>query len=111
MLNQPISIALVLISLALFSCKKEEIVVCPVENNPVIGILRYTGPPESDGCDWLIEIKSKYYSPVGLPEQFKNKNAGDQRVVLTFEITTDKYSCGRLNAQYDKIGITGITHF
>lgn len=109
MLNKLISLAFIFVFLILLSCKKEEIIVCPVEEGPVVGILRYTYPLETDGCEWLIEIKSINYSPVALPEKFKNKEAGKQKVLVTFETTNDKFRCELLNAQYDKIKITGIT--
>lgn len=98
--------ALLLFTLTLFSCE-EELTVCPVETEPKEALLRFTGSPALDGCGWLIEVSSKTYSPTNLPTEFQKEE--EQRVLITYELLNEKFSCGFGNTQFNKIRITRIT--
>lgn len=108
MYNRTFIATLLVLILALLSCKEDEL-VCPVGEETVEGLLRYSGSPAADGCGWLIEINSKSYSPVNLPAGYQKQE--DQRVLVSYILLNDKFSCGLVPTQFDKIKLTEITPF
>ncbi len=108
MYNRTIIAVLLVVILTLFSCKEDEL-VCPVGEETVEGLLRYSVSPAADGCGWLIIINSKSYSPVNLPAGYQKQE--DQRVLVSYILLNDKFTCGLGNTQFEKIRLTEITTF
>ena len=79
--------------LLLFSCEKDRSCdACKAESGFKNATIVYTGPFESDGCDWMVQIGGdKFYHPDALDNEFK-QNGLD--VKICYELTTDEFRCG-----------------
>ena len=67
----------------------------------------YSGPPEVDGCGWLIVIDSVAYHPVDLSIDYQ---IADLPILLKYEyaLVTDEFKCGRGGVTYPSIQIIEI---
>ncbi|MGZ8556870.1 MAG: hypothetical protein ACXWWC_00980 [Chitinophagaceae bacterium] len=77
----------------LFSCKKDRLCkACNTESGFKDATIIYTGPIETDGCDWVVKIGTdQYYHPDVLNDEFKQNELD---VKICYELATDKFHCG-----------------
>lgn len=76
----------------LLSCKKDKSCEpCNTETGFVNAKIIYSGPPEADGCDWLVIIGDQNFRADQLPDSFKQN---ELEVKICYESTTEKYLCG-----------------
>jgi len=91
------AIPLILTALFLMSngCKKGNSEVLQSE-----ATIRDWGSPASDGCGWMIRVGESFYSPAKLDEKYQVNN---HEVILEYELTGEKYSCGFPTSTYYEI--------
>ena len=77
----------------LFSCTKDRLCNdCNNETGFVDAIIFDTGPLESDGCGWVVNIgEDKYFHPDAPDGEFRENNL---RVKICYELTKDDFRCG-----------------
>jgi hypothetical protein len=66
------------------ACKKEA-QMCKTPARVV-----YEGPPETDGCDWVIISGRSFFHPQNLSEEFKQNNL---KVNMEWTVTGDTFRC------------------
>lgn len=69
------------------------------------GTVIYGGPPEVDGCGWLIMIDSVTYHPVILSRDYQ---VPDLSVLVKYSDDPQEFRCGRGGMVYRSIRITEI---
>ena len=91
----------------LFSCKKDRSCqACNNETGFVDATIIYTGPVETDGCDWVVKIGAdQYYHPDELDNKFKQN---DLAVKICYEPVADKFHCGLAGTGISVIHVLGI---
>jgi hypothetical protein len=93
----------------LFSCKKElSCESCIIPTTPAVTAnakIIWTGPVETDGCNWAIVIDNNYYHPNTLSSDYQHDQLD---VVVKYEPTTDHFICGIAGAGLPIIKIINI---
>ena len=65
----------------------------------------YSGPPEVDGCGWLMQVGDQLYHPENLPDNFKTDGLP---VLIDYIVTREIFRCGRGGVSYKTIRILRI---
>ncbi|HPT31437.1 MAG TPA: hypothetical protein PLW67_06325, partial [Prolixibacteraceae bacterium] len=65
----------------------------------------YYGPPEVDGCDWLIKVDDLLFHPEALDDRFKTENL---KIRIDYLVTREIYRCGRGGVSYKTIRLVKI---
>jgi len=91
----------------LFSCKKDRSCeACDNNNGFKDATIIYTGPFETDGCDWVVKIGTdQYYHPDVLDAEFKQN---ELNVKICYELAADKFHCGIAGTGMPIIHVLGI---
>ncbi len=91
------------LSVLLLSCNKHsQQTTIPVETTAIV---YYTGPIETDGCDWETFINNMYYHPDSLPDSVKQNGL---HVLVTYSKINDKFICGIGATAFDIIHIKSV---
>lgn len=78
--------------LAVFSCNKDKSYSCSAEEGSRSEAkIVWSGPPEADGCGWLVLINTVYYHPEFLPPAFQQT---DLEVEICYEPSQTDFRCG-----------------
>lgn len=88
----------------LFGCEKA-MDMHQNESQNMAGLVLFFGEPAVDGCGWLIQVDTAYYSPINLEPEFK---VDSLNVNLDFELQPDRWRCGWRQPGYQKIQILKI---
>ena len=99
---------LLVIALSFFSCKKDY--SCEDCNPGEVlrranAMIHWSGPLESDGCDWVVEIDSVFYHPNQLDDSFKQNQLN---VTIEYHLSNEIYRCGFTSAGLAVIKVDGI---
>jgi hypothetical protein len=65
---------------------------CQPQEGLLDAVIIYTGPVQSDGCDWMVKVGTDhYYHPDVLADAFKQN---DLAVKIRFQLKSDLFFCG-----------------
>ena len=65
----------------------------------------WTGPVETDGCDWTLQINDTFYHPETLSEDFQQDQLN---VIVSYQATKGIFACGIAGNGLPIIQITSI---
>lgn len=92
----------------LLSCKKDrscESCIFPGSNNYFNAKIVWTGPLETDGCNWAIVINNIYYHPDTLALDLQRDQLN---VIVSYQATQNRFICGIAGVGFPVIHITNI---
>ena len=100
-------VVLLLAAMFLSGCRKElSCEKCFTPSAAKTAKIYYSGPLETDGCDWMVYVDSQYYHPRVLANEFKENLL---TVNITFTVSADVFICGFAATQMKVIDITSIS--
>jgi len=92
----------------LFACQKPilgDVNAPGSNNNSANAKVVWTGPVETDGCGWTLQINDTFYHPETLSEDFQQDQLN---VIVSYQATKGIFACGIAGNGLPIIQITSI---